>query len=79
MSLAHPIASPKPEDWLTRKQAAAYLSEIGCPIAPQTLANMACKDNAGKGPPFTRIRWAIVRYHKTDLQEWAIRESVRIT
>jgi hypothetical protein len=58
--------------WLTRKAAALYLESVGCPISPQTLANLAANNNARKGPPFKKVRQRIVRYHVSDLQAWAI-------
>ena len=68
---------PEPE-WLKRKQAAAYLEKLGCPISPRTLEKWASNGNKGKGPPFTRIRWNIVRYARADLDSWAAREAVRV-
>ena len=65
-------------DWLTRKQAALYLRQLGCPLSPQTLANMAKHENSGQGPPFTRIGVQIVRYNKDDLAAWAARKTTRI-
>ena len=62
---------PDASDWLTRKQASTYLRRLGLAITPKTLANMAGKNNAGGGPPFTRSSWLGVRYLKKDLQEWA--------
>lgn len=58
--------------WLTRKSAALYLESVGCPISPQTLANLAAKSNAGNGPRFKKVRERIVRYHVSDLQAWAL-------
>lgn len=57
--------------FLSRKEAAAYLAKIGCPIGLRTLATLASNNNEGKGPRFTRTRWKIVRYLKTDLDAWA--------
>ncbi len=66
------------DDFLTRKQAAAYLTKIGCPISYATLANRAAHNNAGKGPPFTRTGWRTVRYRKQDLDAWAYRNTERV-
>lgn len=66
------------KEWLSRKEAAAFLESIGCPVSPRSLANMASNNNAGKGPSFQRTRWKIVRYRKRDLEEWAYRETERI-
>lgn len=66
------------EEFLSRKAASIYLNKIGCPVAPQTLANMASNDNARRGPPFIRYRWRTVRYRRTDLDIWAKQEMVRV-
>lgn len=66
------------EEWFNRKEAAAYLRAIGCPLSPQTLANMAVRGNSGGGPPFTRIGIKIVRYKKSDLGKWAAGKTVRV-
>lgn len=69
----------KPEKrWFSRKEAAAFLVDIGCPIAPQTLANLATHNNEMRGPPFTRISYKIVRYDRKDLEEWAKAQTVKI-
>jgi len=67
----------KPE-WLSRKQAANYLSALGCPITAKTLANMAANNNKGGGPSYMRFRWGSVRYLKSDLDAWRQREVVRV-
>lgn len=61
-------------EWLTRKEAAAYLTKIGCPISSRTLDNLARNNNEGNGPSFIRIgtgEWRRVRYRITDLDQWA--------
>lgn len=65
--------------FLSRKEAAVYLESIGCPISVRSLEKWASNNNAGKGPPFTRIRWKIVRYSRADLDQWAYAEVERIT
>lgn len=65
-------------DWLTRKEACAFLGRLGCPVSPRTMGNWASNGNARRGPPFTRARWRIVRYQRGDLREWAKRETVRV-
>ena len=65
-------------DFLSRKEASAYLAKIGCPLSVQTLANLAANQNAGKGPPFLRIRKKIVRYKKTSLDAWAYEHTTRV-
>ena len=63
---------------LSRKEAAVYLETIGCPrISVRTLEKWAANKNAGKGPPFTKMR-SVVGYARADLDAWAYREAVRI-
>lgn len=62
------------KDWFSRKEAALYLASIGCPVPLRTLEKWAMNNNAGKGPPFTRIKSKIVRYRRADLDAWAYRE-----
>lgn len=69
---------PAESEWLSRKEAAIYLTKRGCPISAGTLRNLASNNNAGKGPPFSRVRWKFVRYSRVDLDEWAKRETVRV-
>jgi hypothetical protein len=69
---------PGESEWLSRKEAAAYLEAIGCPLTAGTLRNLAANGNAGRGPPFTRVRWKLVRYSRIDLDQWARREAVRV-
>ncbi len=64
--------------WLTRQEAAAYLTELGFPIAAKTLANMASNENAGGGPVFTRSGWRTVRYRHEALEEWSRRRIVDV-
>lgn len=72
------MPEPKRADWLSRKKAADFLADRGCPISPRTLEKWAANGNRGKGPPFTRVRSNIIRYLKDDLIAWAQRESVRV-
>ena len=65
-------------DWLSRKEAAAYLSKQGYPISAGALANRAANNNKGKGPPFQRSGWKTVRYHRDDLDAWRKRETQRV-
>jgi len=65
----------EPPIWLCRKDAAAYLTSIGCPISPATLEKLASNDNAGGGPRFVRMRWRTVRYRKDDLADWAEKQG----
>ena len=53
--------------WLSRKEAAARLRELGFPILPGTLARMA---NRKKGPPYARFGWSRVCYRMDELEEW---------
>jgi hypothetical protein len=69
----------KPEkDFLNRKEAANYLTRIGYPIAPQTLAKYACNNNAGGGPSFSRQSWKSIVYARADLDDWRRRRAVRV-
>lgn len=85
MTLAAIMPAPfapksKPDkDWMSRKEAANYLTRLGCRISAKTLANMASNNNAGKGPSYTRIRWGLVQYKRDDLDEWAQKEMVKVT
>jgi len=65
------------EKYLTRKEASAYLGSIGCPVAVQTLANMASNQNAGDGPEFISSGWRTLRYAKSELDSWAHRRMRR--
>lgn len=65
-------------EWLSRKEAARYLTEIGYRISPKTLDNYAQNNNAGKGPPFDRFGWKTVRYRRGDLLAWAQNRTVRV-
>ena len=63
---------------LSRKEAAAYLETIGCPrISVRSLEKWAANNNAGKGPPFTKMR-SVIGYQREDLDQWAWREAKRI-
>lgn len=69
----------KPEkDWLSRKEAAIYLTRLGCKIEAQTLANLASNSNAGHGPAFTRNGWKQVQYARADLDAWAAARKKRV-
>lgn len=63
--------APGEDEYLTRREASAYLKSIGDPLAVQTLANMAANNNAGGGPPFISIGWRTLRYPKKALNAWA--------
>jgi hypothetical protein len=54
-------------EWLSRNDAAEWLSEHGFPITPKTLANLA---HARKGPPYEKWGKA-VSYNTVDLMLWA--------
>ena len=75
----HPISRQKPvKEWMSRKEAAHYLEQIGCPITARGLEKRAANNNAGKGPPFSRIGWSAVRYNRSDLDSWARTQTVII-
>ena len=63
---------------LSRKEAAAYLTSIGCPISAHTLAKLAMDDNSGGGPPFTKVRQRLVWYSREDLAVWAKGQYVKV-
>ena len=77
MALSKALGYAEPKRF-SRKEAAAFLASIGCPIAPSTLAHMASNNNAGRGPSFTRIRWRMVSYEEQDLRAWAAKQVVRV-
>lgn len=66
------------KEWLSRQEAAAFLTKMGCPIAVGTLAKLAANNNEGDGPPFKRFRWKNVRYHVEALRAWARKEGKMI-
>lgn len=78
LPLARALGRIPIDRWLTRKEAARFLSGLGCIASVQSLANMAAKDNAGKGPPFHRTGVNIVRYLETDLRAWAATRMKRV-
>ena len=58
-------------DWLTRKEAARYLTKLGVPTTPKRLEHLAINNNSGKGPPYTKFGWRSVFYQIRDLEAWA--------
>ncbi len=58
------------EKYLSRKEAARFLSENGFPISDRTLARMACRKPA-EGPPYHRFGWHSVSYPVSGLLAWA--------
>lgn len=63
--------------WLTRKQAAFWLSSRGCPISESHLRHLASNANAGGGPTFYRNGWRGVRYLEADLKAWRMKRLIR--
>lgn len=63
------------KDWLSRKEAAAYLTAEGYPIAPRTLARMAARK---EGPPYRRILNRIAAYNRLALIDWAKSVTVEV-
>jgi hypothetical protein len=63
--------------WLTRKEAADLLDTLGCPIAPQRLAQLACI-HPYEGPPFIKSRGKVVRYNIDEVQKWALAHMKRV-
>jgi hypothetical protein len=71
--------SRSPEhEWLSRKEAAAYLSRRGYPISAGGLTNLAANNNKRKGPPFIRARWNLSQYRRADLDAWLQSKMVTI-
>lgn len=68
-SLDHQPRKPE-QEWLSRKEAAHYLAERGCPLTEKTLRNYASNSNALGGPPFVRMGWNMVRYRPKALDVW---------
>ena len=62
---------------LRRKEAAVYLTAIGCPVTHQMLMNWSAANRTNKGPPFHRASWGAVFYRQGDLDEWAQNAIVR--
>lgn len=65
-------------EWLSRKEAANYLGELGYPVSPTTLQKMAENFNAKGGPPFTKYGPRVVRYQKAELRAWLDSRTVRV-
>lgn len=61
--------------YLTRKEAARYLTTRGYPVVDKTLRNFAANGNAGNGPPFERLG-ARVCYRLEDLDNWLARRRI---
>ena len=66
------------KEWLSRKEAAIYLTANGCPTSARTLEKLASNNNKGKGPSYNRTSWRTVRYHRDDLDAWRKRETQRV-
>jgi hypothetical protein len=67
-----------PKEWLSRKEAAAYLASKGLPISAGHLSNLASNNNAKKGPPFTRLGWRTIRYKREDLDTWYSKRAQKV-
>jgi hypothetical protein len=72
-----PKSKPQPERF-SRKEAARYLAQIGCPVSVRALEKRAANNNEGRGPSFTRVGWNQVRYKRADLDAWAAQQTVRV-
>lgn len=79
---SHPTSDHRQQkparEWLSRKEAANYLTSIGHPITEKTLSNKASNHNTdqGGGPSFTRIGWNFpVQYRRADLDAWAAKQK----
>lgn len=81
LAIISPVLGPRQKplkDYYSRKEAALYLTERGHRITAKTLANKAQNSNEGRGPPFERLDWGLVRYARIDLDEWAAKRTVRV-
>ena len=65
---AQPTTPAPKEEWLSRKEAAIFLTEQGYPISNRTLENLAYQK---KGPRYRRFGWARTNYAKSTLLAWA--------
>lgn len=63
--------------YLSRKQAAAYLRNHNCPISHRSLERMAANGNAGKGPPFWKSGQTVL-YDPAELEEWRKKRIRRV-
>jgi hypothetical protein len=66
------------ETYFSRKQAAAFLAEIGCPVSYQQLKRWGLQNNYRRGPAFTIVRDRRVHYAETDLRAWAKQNAKRV-
>jgi hypothetical protein len=57
-------------DRLTRRQAADYLSSIGCPITEKTLAMYSSRAHV-EGPLYAIVNGGRAIYERADLDAWA--------
>ena len=79
MSLSAPTTNTIPSaNWLTRKEAAHYLKQLGWQVSPRTMEAWAANSNAGQGPAFTRFGWKTFRYLKEDLDIWSEARKARV-
>ena len=67
------MSTAKP--WLSRKEAAAFLTAAGYPIAAGTLARLVGKKTS---PPYRRFGWRTVAYNRDDLMRWAEASAMTI-
>jgi hypothetical protein len=64
-------------DWLSRREASAYLRErYGIKLGPAALANLAVD---GGGPPMHKDGGRLVAYARADLDAWAPKRMRRVT
>lgn len=56
-------------EWLSRKEAAAYLTSLGYRMSYRTLERLAHKSPPA-GPPYDRFGWKTVSYKREDLVRW---------
>jgi hypothetical protein len=75
-SIADVLRPTADEIYLNRSEAATYCRERGLPVAPTTLAKLAC---IGGGPRFFRFGGRRVLYRVADLSEWILTRSAPLT
>lgn len=75
-SIAEALRPTADEIYLNRGEAAMFCRERGLPVAPTTLAKLAC---IGGGPAFFRFGGRRVLYRAADLSAWIRTRSAPLT
>ena len=58
------------QQWFSRKEAARYLTALGCRVTFRMLNEWAVRENEGKGPAFYKDGLKRVIYSREDLDNW---------